>query len=75
MNQTLTNHTTNPEPITFTHKIGSTIYQVNVRYNNAGKESLEEKILRMLKKDLTSTGKYGKMTIPRADWLSERGSI
>ena len=75
MNNTLKNSTTNPEPIAFTHKVGSTIYQVNIRFDNAGKESLEEKILRMMKNDLTSAGKYGKMTLPQADWLSERGSI
>jgi hypothetical protein len=69
------NPTSHPEPMTFTHKIGSTTYQVNVRFDKAGKESLEDKILRMLKTDLTKGEKSSKMVAPRADRLPERGSV
>lgn len=81
---TTKNPTTNPKPITFTHKIGSTLFQVNVHYDNAGKESLEDKILRMMHSeilqikmdsDLTNGSKCGTIGLPQADWLPERGSL
>jgi hypothetical protein len=75
MNQTLTNQTSNPKPIAFSHKIGSTLYHVNVHYDKAGKESLEDKIFRMMKNDLTGGAKSGIVQEPQADWLSERGSV
>jgi hypothetical protein len=75
MNNTLKSPTSSPEPITFTHKIGSAKYQVNIRFDRAGKESLEEKILRMMKNDLRNGGKNVKIEPPQADWLPERGSV
>ena len=75
MNNTLKNSTTHPEPIAFTHKIGSTLFQVNVRFDDAGKESLEDKILRMMKNDLKTPAKYAIIGIPQADWLPERSSV
>jgi hypothetical protein len=36
----------------FTHEAGSTLYQVNVYYDTAGREPLEDKILRLIKGDL-----------------------
>jgi hypothetical protein len=35
----------------FTHKAGSTLYQVNVYFDTAGREPLEDKILRLIKID------------------------
>jgi hypothetical protein len=35
----------------FAHKAGSTLYQVNVYYYAAGREPLEDKILRLIKRD------------------------
>ncbi|MFP3153195.1 transposon-encoded TnpW family protein [Lachnospiraceae bacterium ZAX-1] len=57
MNNTLKSSTTSPEPMTFMHKIGSTMFQVTVRFDEAGKEFLEEKILRMMKNDLKNPEK------------------
>jgi hypothetical protein len=75
MTKTLKSFTTDPEPIAFSHKIGSTLFQVNVHYDEASAESLEDKIFRMLKNDLTKGGKSSKMAVPQADWLPERGSV
>jgi hypothetical protein len=57
MNHTSTNLTSNPESIAFTHKIGSTSYKVNVCFSTTNTESLEDKILRLVKNDLTSEAK------------------
>jgi hypothetical protein len=35
-----------------THKAGSTLYQVNIYFDTAGREPLEDKILRLIKSDL-----------------------
>jgi hypothetical protein len=59
----------------FTKEVGSTLFQVNVRFDDAGKESLEEKILRMLKNDLTGGARCGNIKMPQADLLPERGSV
>jgi hypothetical protein len=75
MNNTVKNPTTNPEPITLMHTIGSTLYQVNIYYDHNGRESLEAKILRMMKNDLKNGNNGGRMKPPQADWLPERGSV
>jgi hypothetical protein len=46
---------------------------VNAHFDEAATESLEDKILRMMKNDLTNGGKSSKMVAPQADWLPERG--
>ncbi|GHV11581.1 hypothetical protein FACS1894219_02950 [Clostridia bacterium] len=75
MNNTLKSPTNHPEPIAFKHKIGSTLFEVNVRFDKAGKESLEEKILRMMRNDLKNGGKCAIIGTPQANWLPERGSV
>jgi hypothetical protein len=59
----------------FTHKVGSTAYTVNVFCGTPEAESFEDKILRMMKNELKAGAKCGKMTMPQADRLPERGSI
>ena len=59
----------------FTHEIGSTIYNVRVYSRESSKESLEDKMLRMMKSDLTRGRIYGKMAVPQAGSLPERGSV
>ncbi len=71
----------------FSKRIGSTVYEVNVRFDTAKAESLEDKILRLIKRDLDSgricdnarntlksPGKSAMMGLPQADRLPERGS-
>ena len=62
-------------PGRFEKRIGSAVYEVNVHYDNAEKESLKEKILRMMKNDLIFSEKHGTIKVPQADWLPERGSL
>jgi hypothetical protein len=59
----------------FTHKVGSTAYTVNVFCGAPEAESFEDKILRMMKNELKGGAKCGKMAMPQADWLPERGSV
>jgi len=61
-------------PIIIQRKIGSTTYRVNVHFNQNAKESLEEKVLRLIKNDLHFQSKYGKMESLQAGWLPERSS-
>jgi len=42
------------EPITIRKRIGSTIYEVNTYFNPEAKETVEEKLLRIIKNDLTN---------------------
>jgi hypothetical protein len=72
----------------FSQRIGSTVYEVNIRFDTAKQEPLEDKILRLIKRDLDyspnhsekansalKTGKKGAiMDLPQADGLPERGS-
>lgn len=61
------------EAVNFKHKIGSTIYHVNVHYNKNSKELFQDKVFRMIKNDLKNCVVGGKINPPQADWLSERG--
>jgi hypothetical protein len=86
MNQTLKNPT-NPESFVIHRRIGSTTFKVNVHFNEEGRETLEEKALRLMKNELFSLNKShstkkdlhiqpnnAKMKSLQAGWLSERGS-
>ena len=55
-------------------KIGSTFYKVNIYFNNTNPESLEEKISRIIKNDLSFTQKDAKIKSLQTGWLSERSS-
>jgi hypothetical protein len=46
---------------TFTQKVGSTLYEVNVFSGTASRESFEDKILRMMTNDLTKRSGYATM--------------
>lgn len=75
MNRTLENQILQPEQVNFTYKIGSTIYQIGVHYNDTNKESLDDKIFRMMKNDLQSGTNFGIIKAPQAELLPERGSL
>ena len=72
----------------FFQRIGSTMYSVNVHFKEKSQETLEEKILRIIKRDLEqgpnresfrndlrNPRKSGIMNLPQADRLSERGVL
>ncbi|GHV44174.1 hypothetical protein FACS189492_0070 [Clostridia bacterium] len=65
----------NAQSSRFTKRIGSTLYHVNVFGGAAKSESFEDKILRMMKNDLTGGANFGKIALPQADWSPERGSL
>jgi hypothetical protein len=63
-----------PEPFVLQRRIGSTLYKVGIYFNPEAKETLNEKVQRLLKNDLQSAPECVKMDSLQADWLSERGS-
>ena len=64
----------NAQTSRFSKRIGSTVFTVNVHFKEDGKETLEDKILRMMKSDLQSGQYYVNLKGPQADALPERGS-
>ena len=38
--------------VTLTHRVGNTNYKVRVHFNEAGEETMEDKILRMIQRDV-----------------------
>ena len=51
MNPTVKNQATNPEPMTFTRKIGSTDFEIAVYFSTTNKETLNDKIMRLIKSE------------------------
>ena len=47
-------------------KIGSTVYRVSVYFPEEETETLEEKILRLVKNDLIFSEKHGTIRVPQA---------
>jgi len=66
--------TTTPEPFVLHRQIGSTTFRVKLHFIPDSKETLDEKVKRLLKNDLQSAA--GSITIEplQAGWLSERSS-
>ena len=67
--------TTTMEPFVLNRQIGSTAYSVNIFFNQNANETLNEKVLRLLKNDLQSTYENDNINSLQASWLSERSSI
>ena len=66
----------------FSKRIGSTVYSVNVYFKEGGKETLEEKMWRMMQSDLNSGQFHGRIAMPQCGKclaskppLPERSSI
>ncbi len=74
MNQTLKSKLT-PESFVLRRRIGSTVYKVGIHFKQDAKETLEDKIRRLLKNDLQCPPGPVKMESLQAGWLSERGSL
>jgi len=62
-----------PEHI-LTKRIGSTVYRVGIHFDRNVKESLDAKILRLLKNDLNTASSHDTMEPLQAGCLPERGS-
>ena len=59
----------------FLRRIGSTTYKVKIHFKKDGKETMEDKILRMMHNELLETGKeYGIMAVPQMSRQSERSA-
>lgn len=59
----------------FAKRIGLELYVVNIRFSEAGKETLEDKILRLVENEsLKKASCYCKMESLRTERLPERGS-
>ena len=57
------------------HRIGGTTYKVKVVFNENGGETMEDKILRIVRNDMvTSDGTYGIMKAPQMSRQSERSA-
>ena len=65
------NLTTVPEPYVIHRQIGSTLYKVGVHFNPNAKETLDDKVRRLLKNDLMTASKNVTMKPLQAGWLSE----
>jgi hypothetical protein len=63
------------EPITMKKRIGSTIYEVNAYFNPEAKETVEEKLLRIIKNDLQFVSNRAIMKLSQTARLPERGSV
>lgn len=64
-----------PEPSVIQRRIGSTLFNVNIFYNKNASETLEEKIIRLLKNDLQAMPRNGTMEPLQAVRLPERSPI
>ncbi len=74
MTKTSKNPTTNPEPLVLVRRIGSTTYRARIFFNPDAKETLDDKVLRLLKNDLNRGAGHGTMNVPQTTRLSERSS-
>jgi len=55
-------------------RIGSTTYRVNAHFCERAKETIQDKILRMVRNDLSLTSRNATMELPQTVWLLERSS-
>mgnify|MGYP002581961298 CR=1 FL=1 len=58
-----------------TRRIAGTVYKVKVMFNENSSESMEDKILRIVRNDMvTNDGTYGIMETPQMSRQSERSA-
>ena len=67
-------HTAHAEPAQLRKRIGSTVYEVRVRFNPDAKETMDDKILRLVRNDLNKPPQNAKMTLPQTSRLPERSA-
>ena len=75
MNHTAKQNTTAPEQFVLRRRIGSTLYRARVYCNPTAKETLDDKVRRLLQNELQSMPGHVTMESLQAGWLSERGSL
>ena len=63
-----------PEPFVLHRQIGSTAYRVKLSFSPDAKETLDDKVMRLLKNDLQSIPGNGTIEPLQTGWLSERSS-
>jgi hypothetical protein len=56
-------------------RIGSTVYEVHLHFNQDAKETMNDKLLRIIRNDLNSPSTDGNMAVPQTNRLSERSSV
>jgi hypothetical protein len=74
MNPTSKCPTSNPEQFVLHRRIGSTVYNVGIHFNPQARETLNDKVRRLLRNDLQSARGDATMETLQAGWLSERSS-
>jgi len=62
---------TTTAPVIMRKRIGSTLYEVRGYFNSAATENAEEKLLRIMKNDLTNNSICATMELPQTVRLSE----
>ena len=62
------------EQFVLTRRIGSTVYEVNVNFNQDAKETMDEKLIRIVKNRLNLQAKNDKMVMLQTSGLPERSS-
>ena len=65
---------TNNKPINIQKRIGSTVYVVNAYLNQNTKETMNDKILRLIKNDLNLAVNTDRVDLPQTSRLPERSS-
>ncbi len=62
------------EPPMTRMRIGSTVYEVRVYFNQDAKERMEDKVMRLVRNDLNTAAADGNMSLPQTGRLPERSS-
>ena len=74
MNQTKNQITTAPEQFVLRRRIGSTVYEVSCYLNPDAKETMDDKIMRLVQNDLHFSPENATMTSLQTGRLPERES-
>jgi len=75
MNQTITDTTRVPEQFVLQRRVGSTLYRVRAHFSETSKETLDDKILRLLKNDLNQTDNHAIISLLQTGRLPEGSSL
>ncbi|MCL2034226.1 MAG: transposon-encoded TnpW family protein [Oscillospiraceae bacterium] len=75
MNHLIQNSTQITEPFVLQRRIGSTTFRVNARFSETSKETLDDKILRLLKSDLNHTENHATIDLLQTGRLPERSPL
>jgi hypothetical protein len=67
-------HAAHAEPAQLRKRIGSTVYEVRVHFNSDAKETMDDKILRLVRNDLNKPPVDVKIAVPQTGRLPERSS-